>query len=77
MSLSGIHDFGQLKLMDLQQLVIFYKQVLRQAQHERNINVLREFPFGLSPSTSSGEPCRRAVVASSSKLDSRPEALRE
>jgi hypothetical protein len=63
--------------MDLQQLVIFFKQVLRQAQHERNINVLREFPFGLSPSPSSGEPYRKAVVAILSKLDSRSEAPRE
>jgi hypothetical protein len=35
--------------MALQQLVIFFKQVLRQAQHERDINVLSELPFVLSP----------------------------
>jgi hypothetical protein len=65
--------------MDLQQLVIFFKQVLRQAQHERNINVLREFPFGLSLSKGSccefiktGFPIRRAsgmtLLVSSGKL---------
>ena len=35
--------------------------MLRQAQHERNINALRQYPFVLSPSTNSGEPCRNTV----------------
>jgi hypothetical protein len=48
--------------MDLQQLVIFFKQVLRQAQHERNINMLREFPFGLS--LSKGSCCEVILIKS-------------
>jgi hypothetical protein len=40
-------------LMDSSQLKICFKQVLRQAQHERNINTLREYPFVLSLSKGS------------------------
>jgi len=39
--------------MDSQQLKICFKQVLRQAQHERNINTLRQHPFVLSLSKGS------------------------
>jgi len=43
-------------LTDSQQLKIYFKQVLRQAQHERNINTLRQQPFALS--LSKGSCCK-------------------
>ena len=39
--------------MDSQQREICFNQVLRQAQHERNINALRQRPFALSLSKGS------------------------
>ena len=59
-------------MMELQQLVIFFKLVLRQAQHERNINVLRGFPFGLSLSKGS---CYEFIKYSSKTRTSREKSV--
>jgi hypothetical protein len=35
-------------MMTSQKFKIHFKQVLRQAQHERNVHTLKEYPFALS-----------------------------
>ena len=35
-------------MMGSQKIKIHFQQVLRQAQHERNVNTLRQYPFALS-----------------------------
>ena len=35
-------------MMGSQKIKIHFKQVLRQAQHERNVHTLKEYPFALS-----------------------------
>ena len=48
-----------MRKMGLQQVRLRFKHVLRQAQHERNINALRQYPFVLS--LSKGSCCEDSI----------------